>query len=132
MISNALQTAIFQRLTTTAAVTAIVGTRVYDLAPQDAAFPHVSFGPSDTVEDDDECITGRIETIQLDCWSRAPDGFRECKSLVDAVKAALHYHSANLTAGALVDMRVTLTRVFRDPDGLTSHGVVQVECMVEE
>lgn len=131
MISNALQTMIYERLVAAPAVAAIVAGRVYDLAPQAAAFPHISFGPSDTVEDDEECIGGRIETLQIDCWSRAQDGFRECKALVDAVYAALHYHTATLTAGALVDMRVTLTRVFRDPDGLTSHGVVQVECMVE-
>lgn len=132
MISNALQTAIYARLVANAGVTAIVAGRVYDLTPQNAAFPHISFGPTDSVIDDEECINGRIETVQLDCWSRAQDGFRECKALVDAVKAALHDYSANLTVGALASMRVTLVQVMRDPDGLTSHGVIQVECLVEE
>lgn len=132
MISNALQAAIYARLVANAGVAALVSGRVYDITPLDAAFPHISFGPSDIVTDDQECINGRVETVQLDCWSRAQDGFRECKALVDAVKAALHDYSVNLSVGALASMRITLSQVFRDPDGLTSHGVVQVECLVEE
>lgn len=130
--SNELQALIYNRLTTNAGVTAIVGTRVYDNPPSNADFPYVSFGPSDVVEDDADCITGRIETIQIDCWSRYQGGFKEVKSLADAVKKALHRYNGALTVNALVEMTVQSVRHFRDPDGITSHGVVTVQAIVEE
>jgi hypothetical protein len=131
-VSNALQTLIFQRLTGASAVTALVGQRVYDHPPKDAVFPYLSFGASDSVPDDADCITGRIETLQIDIWSRAQDGKREAKAITDAVKTALHRWTGNLSVGALSMMEVTLSRVIDDPDGITSHGILQVECHVED
>jgi hypothetical protein len=32
----------------------------------------------------------------------------------------------------LVEMRVDLAQVVSDPDGLTSHGIVQVTALIEE
>ena len=107
---------------------------IYDrppAAPFGARTAYVSIGPTDTVEDDADCITGLEVTLQIDCWSRAV-GQVECKQLVDLVRQALHRQSLSLTDNALVDIWVTLTRVFRDPDGLTTHGVVQVTAMIEE
>lgn len=130
--SNELQTLIYQRLTAFPAVQAVVANRVYDQPPENPIFPYVSFGPSDAVEDDADCITGRIETIQIDCWSRYQGGFKEVKSLADAVKKALHRYAGELTVNALVEMTVQSVRHFRDPDGVTSHGVVTVQAIVEE
>lgn len=130
--SNELQALIYQRLTGNTGVTAIVGSRVYDNPIGKDAFPYISFGPSDVVEDDADCITGRIETVQIDCWSRYQGGFREVKDLADAVKKALHRYAGTLTVNALVEMTVESIRYFRDPDGLTSHGVVTVQAIVEE
>ncbi len=129
---NALQTLIYNRLTTCAPLVALVGQRVYDRPPLDAPNPYVSFGPSDVTIDDYDCINGRIETMQIDCWSTAEDGMRECKDIVDAVKKALHQWTADPLEGALVDLQVVLVRVFLDRDGITTHGVVQVEATMEE
>lgn len=130
--SNALQVLVFQTLQAAPAVTAIVGPRVYDRPPSGATLPFVSFGPSDQIEDDADCIAGLIETIQIDCWSGAQDGMRECKDLVAAVKKALHNLPGNLATGALVAARVTMTRVLADPNGVTTHGIVTLEAMIEE
>ena len=54
------------------------------------------------------------------------------KSLADAVKKALHRYNGALTENALVEMTVISMRFFRDPDGVTSHGVVTVQAIVEE
>lgn len=131
-ISNALQVLIYERLVADVTVGALVGDRIYDRPPATVPVPYITFGPSDYVPDDDECIDGRIETVQLDVWSEAQDGKRECKAIVDAVKAALHDAEADLDSGALNTMRVVLVRVFDDPDGRTTHGIVQVECMIDE
>lgn len=130
--SNELQALIYDRLVADAGVHAICEDRIIDGQDGKATFPYVSFGPSDAIEDDAECITGRTETIQLDCWSRKSGKFKEVKALADAVKKALHDYDGTLTVNALVQMRVTGIRYFKDPDGITAHGVVTVECMVEE
>lgn len=92
---------------------------------------YISFGADDSTENDAECITGREITTQIDVWSVEP-GKMECKTIVDLVRRALHRQPLTLTENALVDIWVTLVRVLTDPDGLTTHGVVQVTAMVEE
>lgn len=130
LVSEELQRLLFATLKADVGVSAIT-TRVYDSVPAAPVFPYVSFGPQDSVDDGADCIGGLEITIQLDCWSRTV-GFLECKNLVDAVRKALHEQELELTDNALAEMRVELTRVFRDPDGETSHGVVQVTAIVQE
>ncbi|MBZ9653545.1 DUF3168 domain-containing protein [Phyllobacterium lublinensis] len=109
---------------------------VYDSPPTESvrfAAPKeafISFGPADVVDDFAECIDGETHTIQLDVWSRTV-GNIGCKRIVDIVKSILNRADLSLTTNALVQIRTPLVRVFRDPDGLTSHGVVSVEMMVE-
>ena len=111
-----------------------IANNVYDNVPPDpfgAKNAYISFGPEDTVEDDSECITGIELTLQIDVWSRAT-GSAECKRLTDLVRKALHRKPLTLTDNALVDASVVLTRIMRDPDGTTSHGVIQTTFRVEE
>jgi len=131
-VSVSLQDVILAALRGNAGVAALVGDRIYDHAPEDAAFPHIDFGPSDYVPDDADCIAGRVEAQQIDVWSRDQGRGWPAKRLVDAVKAALHGHEADMATGALVSLEVTLCQVLDDPDGITKHGVVEVEALIEE
>jgi hypothetical protein len=127
-----LQRLIFERLVAHAGVHAVVEDRIYDNRPDAATFPCVTFGPSDMIEDDAECITGRVETIQIDCWARSNARINAVKPVTDAVKTALHLFDGDLLGSALVEMRVTGMRHFMDADGLTAHGVVTVQAIIEE
>lgn len=127
-----LQRLIYATLTGNAAIMAIAH-RVYEHIPVNPfgeKTAYISFGPSDSVEDDAECIDGLEVTLQLDIWSRAP-GQLECKTLTDLVRRALHKQSLTLSEHALVDIRVDTTRIIPDPGG-DHHGVVTVTCMIEE
>jgi hypothetical protein len=126
-----LQSAILARLKVVPAVTALIDGRVYDQVPASAAFPYVSFGPTDELTEDTNCRNGFDISLQIDCWSRAV-GFPEVKRVSDAVRAALHDHDFTLTDNALVYFRHRQTRVFRDQDGLTSHAVLTFEAFVEQ
>ena len=130
--SVALQAAIYERLTADPRVSAIVADRVFDGAPTGAAFPYIEFGPSDAVPADAECVPGRIETLQIDCWSRKDGRLSGARALADAVKAALHHAELDLGDHALLSLRVAQSRTFMDQDGLTAHGVVTVEGVIEE
>lgn len=130
--SRALQKAIVAALKADATVAASVGARVYDMAPADAAYPFISFGPTSVVPDNAELITGREETVQVDIWDRSNGLMHPARALADAVYDVLHEETLTLDDPyANVECNVTLLQVFMDPDGLTAHGVVQVTAMVE-
>lgn len=130
--SFALQRAVYELLVASPEVGAIVGDRIYDGPPTGAAFPYVSFGPSDASSDDVECITATVEALQVDCWTREGNRLGPCRKLVGAVKAAIHGAAPDLGDYAALRLDVTSTRAFMDEDGLTAHGVAVVEATVEE
>lgn len=110
--------------------------KVYDAVPPDPwkgpRGGYISFGASDVFNEDAECLTNSTHTVQIDCWSRKV-GSVHCKRMVDAVYALLHENtSLTLSVNCLVEMQVVLRQVFRDPDGLTTHGVLQVQADIEE
>lgn len=131
-VSVSLQDLVLALLKSAPAVIEIVDDRIIDGPDEETTFPFVSFGADDSVRDDAECIPGRQQTLQLDCWSRDQGKLWPCKQLVDAVIGALHEAEGELTVGALVSLRVVLARTFLDSDGKTAHGVVQVTATVEE
>jgi hypothetical protein len=131
-VSVSFQDLVLARLKASAAVTNIVGDRIVDGNDDGLDYPNITFGSSDFTPDDADCIRGREETLQLDCWTREGGKKWPCRQLVDAVKGTLHDGEGALSSGALVLMRVDLVRVFDDPDGITTHGVVQVTAVIEE
>lgn len=107
---------------------------VYDRVPSEPfgeKTAYITLGATDSVEDDADCIDGLEINTTIHCWSRAV-GAVECKRLVDLVRKKLHRASLSLTDSALVEVWVESTRIFSDPDPLTTHGVVQVRAFVEE
>jgi hypothetical protein len=128
-----LQGLIVATLEADPAVTALVGDRIYDRVENfntDVQFPYVNFATSVESSNDATCINGSDIFVQIDVWSREP-GFVECKQIADAVRNALHDRDLSLTVNALTSLECDRIRVFRDADGLTSHGVVELMALVE-
>lgn len=109
----------------------VAGGRVYDTVPAEQAFPYVSIGNSFEFRDDAECIDGVEVDFRLDVWSRAP-GFPEALRVAEDVRAALHRADLSLEDNALVLIEHLRTDKLRDPDGLTSHAVVEFRAIVEQ
>ncbi|MDQ0996879.1 hypothetical protein QFZ34_002061 [Phyllobacterium ifriqiyense] len=126
-----LQAAIVARLKANATVNGLIGGRVYDAVPANPTFPYVGFGPADELSDDVDCITGFEITMQIDCWSRAV-GFPEVRRISDAVRAALVDTDLTITDNAIVYFTHRITRVFRDPDGSTSHAALTFSAFAEQ
>jgi len=128
-----LQKLLYDTLRLNAGIMALAG-GIYDRVPADAfktKTAYVSFGPTDVVDDGADCITSGLHSFQLDVWSRAV-GQVEAKQLVDLISKALHEQELVLTDNALAEIRVDFRRVFTDPDGLTTHGVVSVTASIED
>lgn len=112
---------------------ASLGVPFYDGAPTNTAPPFIEFGPIFTLPDDADCILGREVTVQIDVWRRDQGKLHLTSLLVDQVYSAIHEAQLSLdNPYACVNCRVTLTRVFPDPDGITAHGILQVTVLAED
>lgn len=129
--SLALQQAVVTALGASSALTAIVGDRVYDAPPRNAAFPYVSFGQVSVADWSTGTETGAEHQLVLDAWSRAA-GKRECHAILDAIDTALNDAALTLAGNALVNLRFQFADVRRDPDGITFHGVIRFRAVTEE
>lgn len=128
-----IQTFLVARLKSDTSVMALVN-GIYDVPPTDpwgAKKAYISFGPTDVIPDDADCVVGETHTVQIDIWSRSV-GMPECKKICAAVKRCLHDADAAFAENALVEIECTLYRTMRDPDGLTNHGVMQFEFKIED
>jgi hypothetical protein len=138
-----LQLAALNALLETTALTAIVGRQIYDRVPEkqvggvlvaDVSSPYVSFGPVTVVSDDTDCIDGLEITFQIDVWSwgsREAYGSVQARKIAGIIRKALHNAELPLTSNALVTLTHQLTRILREPDGITNHGVIQFTAIVE-
>lgn len=132
-----LQGAIVTRLKADAALAALIGVRVYDHVPRGAAgavtadFPFVGIADDDVLQDDATCVTGYEITMNLDVWSRKP-GFVEAKQIAHTVVKSLHNWDVPLATNLCITLQHRQTRTFRDPDGLTTHGVIELVARVTE
>lgn len=135
-----LMMAAVMRLRATTALTAYVGTRIYDRVPASStgqwmsAFPFISNGPTTLVPDDYDCMDGEEITIQFDVWSsgtgEAYDSI-QARKIANLVKRALHKAELTLTANALVSLEHVLTRQIGDPNPAIHHFAVQFRATVE-
>lgn len=96
--ANALQAAIYTRLTGYSALTtALGGAKVYDHVPQDTAAPYVVIGDDTLVESDTKTANGWEATITIHCWDFATAGRMCIKTLMGHIFDALHRQESNIT-----------------------------------
>lgn len=77
--SSALQKAIIDAMRADATLSGMVGGRIYDIAPSGEAYPHVTLGASTFYAERRDCMVTRIETVQVDVWTRDQERRQPCK-----------------------------------------------------
>lgn len=111
------------------AAPAIAGGRIYDLVPPGAEFPYVSIGSEQIINDDNSCGDGWEVYSDVHVWSRAVGSVEAKQIMADAVE---RINAITAIAGfALISVDVDDTRMFRDPDGITSHGVISARFIID-
>lgn len=131
-----LQKSVVQALLASAAMQAIVDKGVYDQVPRDkqgeptVAFPYVTFGETQTLPELAECTDAADTFFTLHAWSRKV-GFGEVKKLNAAVIATLHDQPITLASGTVQSLLLQDVKVLRDPDGITSHGVITFHVLTD-
>ena len=147
--SDALQGAIYQALIAAGWPNDILGTgdvtdrfRVFDrITPTQtagtnitgnvkAAFPYLQLGEVQVIGDFADCVDGSEVFFDVHVWSQAV-GYPECKQLASIVRATLHEAELELDGFNVVDIQFQDTRYIRDPDGITSHAVVNFRALID-
>ncbi|HEY4309485.1 MAG TPA: DUF3168 domain-containing protein [Pirellulales bacterium] len=128
-----LQVAAVTALLADAALTALIGTRLYQNVPANPAFPYVTIGESQNVPDDAECIDGSEIFLTLHVWTRQNGiDFGPNKKIVAALDAVLNNAVLTLAGGyRCVEIKRDGARFFVDPDNVTVHGVASYRAMVD-
>ena len=131
---TALQIAIRSRLTTTAALTALVpAASILDRNERPAPDPSIIIGEGQAIDDGDSVARNRLTVfMDLHVWKKeiSTEGV---KAIAGEIRRAIQSGRLALGAGFhCVDCRVSGARHLRDPDDKTSHAVVTVEAKMEE
>jgi len=131
----ALQKALVARLTADAAVHALVGGRIFDLAPEGAETAHLLIGRGESRPvAADGC--GMEHQVTLTAVSRFR-GSEEAKAVLAAVRAALegaHQEGIGLEADGVrtVSLSVRFADVFPASDGRRVFAVMRIRAVTEE
>ena len=130
MIGDQLQAAMFTALE----AANICGKRIFDRVSEDATFPYITIGISQVLDDGgsgSHCTGGWEVFEDVHVWSRPPTGSKgELKTISAAVVAALLGIEA-VEGFRVIVCQMTNARAFRDPDGLTEHGVITMRFLLD-
>lgn len=135
---NALQAAIYTRLTGYSALTsALGGVKVYDHVPQGTSAPYVVIGDNTLSEWDTKSRNGWNCTIAIHVWDYLKAGRKSVNTLLSHIYDALHRQEANLTLTgfSLVEISREFHEAFQDttPEGASDHfyhGVCRFRALI--
>lgn len=125
-----LQLAIVAKLKGAGAITSLVATRIYDVAPTAPQFPYITLGDDQVLPDKADCIDGTEVFLQIDAWSRAP-GYPEAKRIAAAVVAALDDQVLTVTGYTVIVFELQTVNYLRDPDGQTRHAALTFHALLQ-
>jgi hypothetical protein len=131
VVSWALQRGIYQTLAGSAELTTLLGgARIYDDAPQGAAFPFITLGQSVIRDWSTGTENGAEHNVTLHVWSRI-GGKKQVQEIIEAVRAALHDQPLMLADHHLINLNHEFSEARLDPDGDTFHGIVRYRAVTE-
>lgn len=127
MIGDQLQKAIHAALTGAG----IAGGRIYDGVPYRAQHPYVTIGDEQIADDGTTCEDAWRAFVDIHVWSRPNNRSKvELKNLMAEIVPVL---ATELTIAdhRTIAGELQTTRAFRDPDGLTEHGVITLRYLID-
>lgn len=134
MAGLALQKLIRSRLTADPIVTALVpADAIFDVSDRPERFPCINIGEGQ--EQPGDVLARRYfkAFASLHVWTREA-GLSGAKTIGEAVREALRVAPNTITSVdgyRVLDLTFGGARFMRDPDGVTGHGVVTIEALVE-
>ena len=121
---NALQAAVYTRLTGYAPLTAALGgAKVYDFVTPKLVAPYVVIGEDTLTDDDTKTAQGWDCTLTLHVWDFERAGRKSVKAILSLIHDALHRQEASvtLTGFALAEIKRDFQTTLREP-GVEGEG----------
>lgn len=126
-----VQTAIVSALTSDETLMGIV-TGVFDMVPHEQAVPFVTIGDFTSSDNSTKGTGGMEHTLTLHVWDEGSSRLR-LKQIMSRLIELLHDQPLTLAGGhKLVNLRFEFSETFRDPDGVTIHGVQRYRIVTDE
>lgn len=126
----ALQKAIYARLSSDAALAALVAARIYDNVPGDAGFPYMTLGEAQVSDWSTGDSEGAEHRLAFHAYSRS-GGRAEAKDILGAINGALHDAGLTPEGAQLVSLRFLDAETRREPDGTTWRGTIRFRALTE-
>jgi hypothetical protein len=141
---NELKAKVFATLKASAPLSALVGSRVYDVVPVDpntflytGQYPYVALSNTDATEDSADCINALDISMQIDFYTYGTGpaySTAQASAGADLVRRALKPLSLDeeaLPTNALSAFEHRITRLIRAQDGLTTQAAITYDAIVE-
>lgn len=125
-----IQAAIAALLLADPDIKALVKDRVFDRIENVPELPYITIGEAQVIPELAECTDAAESRITIHTWSRFKT-FKAVKSLGKIIIRLLHDGDLAISDGNVQSMLLESARYLRDPDGLTSHGVLTFSLLTD-
>lgn len=106
-----------------------VADRVYDKPPSPLTFPYIRIGDDQVIGDDDECEELSEVYSRIHVWSQK-GGKVEAKTIAGAVRSRIRGATWTLAGFKVDGIQFVQTQYLDDPDGISTHAVIEVRFLI--
>lgn len=128
--SGDIQAAIRALLLADPDVKSLVDDRIFDRIENVPEFPYITIGEAQVIPELGEGTDAAESNITIHTWSRFKT-FNPVKNLGKIIIRLLHDGELTISDGIVQSMLLESVRYLRDPDGLTSHGVLTFNILTD-
>tara|TARA_Y100000004_G_scaffold54130_2_gene60289 strand:- start:5891 stop:6298 length:408 start_codon:yes stop_codon:yes gene_type:complete len=125
-----IQSALYSLLNADSTLDGLVGNnKIFDNVPQGTTYPYVQIGLEQSRDVGTKSLDGKIYNVDIDVWSQYR-GQKEIKEITERLHDLLHNVSISVSGADSVFSNVVSTTTIVEADGITRHGIVNVDFMV--
>ena len=128
-MSFALQEAIYDALVADVTLGALIEGG-FDNVEQGQAFPYVTIGEMVSTDFSTDDSDGVEVVVVVHAWSRQNGARKEAKQISQAVFDVLNRNKLTVSGFHTVDIQYNSEQTEIDPDGLTTHGMIDFRAML--
>tara|TARA_R100001015_G_C4619420_1_gene176137 strand:+ start:1131 stop:1541 length:411 start_codon:yes stop_codon:yes gene_type:complete len=123
-----LQSAVYTLLSGDSSLDTLIGDgRIYDsVAPQDSAYPYVVIGMETISDAGTNTLDGNIYNLNIEVWSQYR-GQKQIKEVMERIYNLVNNVSISVSGADSVMSYVNTTTTMVEVDGITRHGIVNVD-----
>lgn len=130
-IADEILETVYETLSGDTTLVTTLGCQVYDYVPDNRAYPYVDLGEAYSTKDATFSKDARNVLLRLHVWSQYR-GSKETWNIIGRIDTLLDEVALTVDGATLEACNVETANVFKDPDGKTRHGVIDVRIQVAE